>query len=186
MGTLIYSATVSINGYAADADGDFQWSAPSDAVFAVHLDRIRTVSTEVLGRKTYLPMDYWETDPDDFDTADEREFARHWRGINKVVVSSTLTRDDLNSDRARLIPDLSLDELRRIVDEAPGVVEIFGPTTAAEAIRAGMIEEFHFFVVPMMVGGGLRALPDGVRLGLRLVEHRTFANGVVHVRYRPR
>ncbi|MBA4024871.1 MAG: deaminase [Gordonia sp.] len=187
MGTLSYAATVSLDGYAADADGDFQWTGPSDAVFAVHLDRIATVTTEVLGRKTYAGMDYWENYPDDADSPEAaREFGRRWRGIDKVVVSTTMTPDELHSDRARLVSELSLDELRRIVDSATGVVEIFGPTTAAAAIRAGLVEDFHFFVVPKTVGGGLRALPDGARLDLDLVEHRIFDNGIAYLHYQPR
>jgi len=187
MGALYYSTTISLDGYVADADGDFQWSGPNDAVFAVHLARIAGVSTEVLGRKTFAPMQYWENfTADDDSTADEGEFARLWCGIDKVVVSSTLTADDLGTSRARLVPELPLADLRRIVDAAPGAVEIFGPTTAAAAIRAGMIDDFHFFVVPKVVGGGLRALPDDVRLDLSLVEHRVFDNGVAYLHYQPR
>ncbi|KWX65534.1 dihydrofolate reductase family protein [Mycobacterium sp. NAZ190054] len=187
MGTLSYAATVSLDGYVADADGDFQWSAPGDPVFAFHVDRMAEVSTEVLGRKTYVLMQYWETDPVDEDwTPAEKEFARRWRAIDKVVVSSTLTDDQLGSDRARLIPGLSLTELQRIVGDATGTVEIFGPTVAAAAIRAGLVEEFRFFVVPKMVGGGLRALPDDVHLDLRLVEHRIFDDGTALLHYSPR
>jgi dihydrofolate reductase len=186
MGKLSFDATVSLDGYVADADGDFQWSGPDDAVFAVHVERMAEVSTEVLGRKTFALMQYWETDPvDDVWGPSEREFARRWRAIDKVVVSSTLTRD-IESDRVRLVPDLSVDELRCIVDGASGVVEIFGPTVAAPAISAGLIEEFQFFVVPKVVGGGLRALPDDVRLDLKLVDHRVFDNGTTQLRYVPR
>jgi dihydrofolate reductase len=184
MGTLTYTATVSLDGYVADADGDFQWSAPGDAVFDVHVERMARVSTEVLGRKTYDLMRYWDTEPDgEVRSAAEREFARRWQGIDKVVVSSTLTHDDLGPDPVRLVPGLSLTELQQIVDAAPGVVEIFGPTVAAAAIRAGMVENFEFFVVPKIVGGGLRALPDDVRLELVLAEHRIFNDGVAYLRY---
>ncbi|MGX9670840.1 dihydrofolate reductase family protein [Mycobacterium sp. HM-7] len=187
MGALYYSTTISLDGYVADADGDFQWSGPDDAVFAVHLARLAGVSTEVLGRKTFALMQYWEDFTGDANsTADEVEFARGWRGIDKVVVSSTLTRADLGAIRARLVPELTLAELRRIVDDAPGAVEIFGPTTAAAAIRAGMIDDFHLFVVPKVVGGGLRALPDDVRLDLRLVEQQVFDNGTLYLHYQPR
>jgi dihydrofolate reductase len=186
MGILNYTATMSLDGYVADAEGDFQWSGPNDEVFAVHVDRMTEVSTEVLGRKTFALMQYWETDPDDeVWTPAEKEFARRWRSIDKVVVSSTLTQDDVKPGRDRLVPDLSLDELWRIVDGATGVVEIFGPTVAAAAIRAGLVEQFQFFVVPRMVGGGLRALPDNVHLNLRLAEHRVFDNGTAHLRYVP-
>jgi dihydrofolate reductase len=187
MGTLTYTATVSIDGYVADADGDFQWTGPTDEVFAVHLERMAEVSIEVLGRRTYALMGYWDTYPDAEDRPEaEREFARRWRDIDKVVASSTITGGELTSDRARIVPDLSLVELQRVVERAKGVVEIFGPTVAAEAIRAGMVEDFRFFVVPKMVGGGLRALPDEVNLDLRLAEHRIFNNGIAYLRYMPR
>ena len=184
MGILNFTATVSIDGYAADADGDFQWSAPNSAVFDFHVERMAEVSTEVLGRTTYALMQYWETDPDDeVWTPAEHEFARRWRGIDKVVASSTLTADEIGPDRARLVPDLSLADLGRIVDEAAGVVEIFGPTVAAAAIRAGMVEQFQFFVVPKVVGGGLRALPGDAYLDLKLADHRIFDNGTAYLRY---
>ncbi|MCX2933819.1 dihydrofolate reductase family protein [Mycobacterium sp. CVI_P3] len=184
MGKLNYTATVSLDGYVADAAGDFQWSAPNGAVFDAHIDRMATVSTEVLGRKTYTLMQYWETDPvDEVWTAAEWEFARRWRGIEKVVVSSTLMPDETGSGRVHLLSGLGLAELQQIVDDAAGVVEIFGPTVAAPAIRAGLVEEFAFFVVPKIVGGGLRALPGDARLDVVLVEHRTFDNGVALLRY---
>jgi dihydrofolate reductase len=184
VGILSYTVTMSLDGYAADAGGDFQWSAPSGPVFAAHVDRMAEVSTEVLGRKTFGLMQYWEIDPEGEEWAPaEREFARRWRDIHKVVVSSTLTHEEIKSDRVRLVADLSLVELQRIVDEAAGAVEIFGPTTAAAAIRAGLVDEFQFFVVPKAVGGGLRALPGDVRLNLSLAGHRIFDDGTAHLRY---
>ncbi|MFW0787247.1 dihydrofolate reductase family protein [Gordonia sp. CPCC 206044] len=187
MGTLGYTATISLDGYAADADGDFQWSAPNGSVFDAHVARMGEVSVEVLGRKTYLLMQYWNSAPDGEEwSSAEQEFARRWQAIDKIAASSTLTAADLGSDRDRLVPDLGLDELQRIVDNATGTVEIFGPTVAAPAIRAGMVGDFHFFVVPKIVGGGLRALPDDVRLDLRLVEHQIFDNGTALLRYSPR
>ncbi|MBB3605670.1 dihydrofolate reductase [Mycolicibacterium sp. BK556] len=183
MGKLSYDTTVSLDGYVNDADGDFQWSGPDDAVFAVHVERMADVTIEVLGRETFALMQYWETDPvDEVWGPAEQEFARRWRNIDKVVVSSTLT-SEIETDRVRLVPDLSLDELRRIVDSTAGIVEIFGPTTAGPAIRAGLVDEFQFFVVPKVVGGGLRALPDDVRLDLRLADHRVFDNGTAQLRY---
>ena len=183
----MFTANVSLDGYVADQNGDFQWTGPADEMFAMHIDRMAEVSTEVLGRKTHALMEYWENLPDTEDQpAAEREFARRWRGISKVVVSSTMAAGDLASDRARLVPDLSLAELQRIVEDAEGMVEIFGPTTAADAIRAGLVDEFRLFVVPKLVGGGLRALPDGVQLDLSLAEQRIFANGTAYLRYRTR
>lgn len=187
MGILSYTTSVSIDGYIADANGDFQWGAPDEAVFALHLARMAEVSTEVMGRKTYELMRYWETYPDGEEAVPgELEFAHRWKDIDKVVVSSTLTPAELGPEPVRLVPELSLGELQQIVDSVPDHVEIFGPTTAAPAIRAGMVRDFRFFVVPKMIGGGLRALPDGVHLDLRPAEHRTFDDGTAYLRYLPR
>ena len=145
------------------------------------------MSTEILGRNTYDLMRYWETYPDGADPSEaELEFARRWKDIDKIVVSSTLTPGELGTGPVRLVPELDVAAVRQIVDEARGNVEIFGPTTAAAAIRAGMVEDFRFFVVPKMIGGGLRALPDDVHLDLRLAEHRVFGNGTTYQRYLPR
>ncbi|ALG85445.1 dihydrofolate reductase family protein [Gordonia phthalatica] len=185
MGSLSYTATISLDGYAVDADGDFQWGAPTPEIFQVHLDRMHEVSTEVLGRNTYLLMKYWEAEPDDEEWADaEREFSRRWQALELIVASSTLTHDDLGSGTARLISDLTLPALEQIVADAAGEVEIFGPTTAAPAIVAGMVRDFRFFVVPKVVGGGVRALPDGARLDLKLVESTTYDNGFAYLHYR--
>ncbi|MFT0846326.1 dihydrofolate reductase family protein [Actinomycetaceae bacterium L2_0104] len=187
MGTLCYTATVSLDGYAADATGDFQWSAPGDEVFDFHVERMGAVSTEILGRNTYLLMKYWEAEPEGESwSAAEHEFARRWQSLERVVASSSLSPADLSPERTRLVPELGLAELRQIVEEAPGEVEIFGPTTASPAIRAGMVTEFRFFVVPKIVGGGLSALPGDTRLDLNLVEHRVFSDGAVYLHYRPR
>lgn len=125
MGTLSYTATMSIDGYVADASGDFQWSAPGDEVFRFHVERMAAVSTEVLGRNTYLLMKYWEAEPDDGSWSDdESEFARRWQQLERVVASSTLTPDDLAPERVRLVADLGLAELERIVRDAPGEVEM--------------------------------------------------------------
>lgn len=187
MGTLSYTATVSLDGYVNDADGDFGWSGPSDEVFDCHVERMAAVSTEVLGRNTYLLMKYWESAPQDGSWGPaEQEFARRWCAIERVVVSSTLTSADLAAERVRLLPGLDLAELQRIVADAPGEVEIFGPTTAAPAIRTGLVSDFRFFIVPTSVGGGVRALPEGVRLELDLVEHRVFGNRIAYLHYRAR
>ena len=186
MGTLSYTATVSLDGYVADADGNFQWSGPDDEVFRFHVERMAGVSQEVLGRNTYELMRYWYAKPDEEDWgADEREFARLWTELDHVVVSSTLTESDLVSPRDHLLPRLDLAELAQVVGDAPGEVEIFGPTTAAEPIRAGMVTDFRFFVVPKVVGGGLAALPEGARLDLELREHRVFG-GTTLLHYRRR
>lgn len=184
MGTLSYSTAVSLDGYVADASGDFQWSAPSEEIFAFHVERMAAVSTEVLGRKTYELMTYWNAEPpDDSWGPMEHEFSRRWRSIEHIVVSSTMGLDDLDSAQDRLMQDLSLGELERIMQSATGEVEIFGPTTARAAISAGMVTDFSFFVVPKMVGGGLAAIPDDASLDLSLTEHRIFENGTAYLHY---
>ncbi|WP_080795692.1 dihydrofolate reductase family protein [Corynebacterium pacaense] len=187
MGSLSFSATVSLDGFAADRDGGIDWTVPDADLFRLHVERMAAVSTEVLGRRTFLMMKYWDSEPGDGSWGpDEREFARRWRGIEKIAVSSTLTGAEVGSGGARLISGLTLPGLARIVEDAPGEVEIFGPTTAAAAIRAGMVRDFRFFVVPRVLGGGLRALPDHADLELRLVEHQVFGSGIVFLHYSSR
>lgn len=184
MGTLSYSTAVSLDGYVADASGDFQWSAPSEEIFAFHVERMAAVSTEVLGRKTYELMTYWNAVPSDDSWGPlEHEFSRRWQGIEHIVASKTMGTDDLDSEQDRLVQDLSLDVLEQIVQSAPGEVEIFGPTTASAAIRAGMVKEFSLFVVPKMIGGGLAAIPEGASLNLRLTQQRVFENGTAYLHY---
>ncbi|MBB1028724.1 dihydrofolate reductase family protein, partial [Dietzia sp. DQ11-38-2] len=117
---------------------------------------------------------------------DEHEFARRWQDLTHIAVSETMAEADLLSARDLLLPRLDPARLREIVDGAAGEVEIFGPTTASEAISAGMVDDFRFFVVPRVVGGGLRALPPGAELDLELVEHRVFDSGTVLLHYRRR
>lgn len=184
MGTLGYTATISVDGFVNDSDGDFRWSEPSEEVFRYHVERMATVSTEVMGRRTYELMTYWETEPVDGSwNLDEEEFARRWQALQLFVASSTLRESDLVSAGTRLVSDLSLAELERIVADAPGEVEIFGPTTAADAIQAGLVDDFRFFVFPQALGGGLRAIPKGYREPLRLVEQHVFSDGTVFLHY---
>ncbi|MBB4137376.1 dihydrofolate reductase family protein [Gordonia humi] len=184
MGTLSYVATMSLDGCITDADGDFGWTAPSPEMFDVHVERMREVSTEVLGRKTYDLIRYWTHLPADQPAA-HREFARLWRGLDKVVASSTMAADDLADPVDRLVADLTVADVREIVAEATGVVEIFGPTTAAAAMRADLVDRYRFFVVPVILGGR-PAIPADVHVDLELVHHEVFADGVVHVEYERR
>ena len=185
MGILSYAAVMSLDGYIADSDGDFQWATPSPEIFDAHLQRMSEVSTEIMGRKTYELMHFWDTYPDsDEATPAEKVFGRLWQHIDKIVASSTLSPTDMVADD-ELVPDLDVERVQRIGQEAEGVVEIFGPTTAADAIRAGLIERFEFFIVPIIIGGGLRAMPEGVQLDMQLIEQHTFDNGTVYLRYEP-
>ena len=148
-------------------------------------DRLAQVSTEVHGRRTHQLMAYWDAEPEPGAWGEaEHEWARLWAATDKIVVSSTLTPEQV-SPGARLVPSLGLDELEQVVRDAPGDVEIFGPTTAAPALRAGLVEEFRLYVVPKVVGGGLRAFPDDVDLDLELVEEGRL-DAVTYLRLRRR
>lgn len=187
MGLLNYTATMSLDGYIADEHGDFSWAVPTEEIFAVHLARMEEISVEILGRKTYQLMRSWDTEPAEAPwTPQERDFAQRWPTIDKVVVSTTLRQDKTVAARDRLVRHLSLADIRRIVNTtAGGIIEISGPTTAAEAIRAGIVNRFEFFLVPIILGRGLAALPSGMHRDLRLLQHQVFDNGTVYLRYEP-
>lgn len=187
MGSLSYTATMSLDGYVTDASGDFRWTAPTEEIFDYHLKRVAGVSTEVLGRKSYQLMTYWEGDPEEEEWGEaKREFADCWQTLDVFVASSTIEDDDLGPNTPTVVRDLTLEELERIVAGASGEVEIFGPTVASDAIRAGMVKNFHFFVSPRMLGGGLRALPLGADLAVDLVERHEFGDGTMYLHYRLR
>ncbi len=180
MGRLLVTALCSVDGYVADTEGSFEFAFPSAEVHQAVNDLERGVGTQLLGRRTYEIMTYWETASTDGDDA-EADFARIWVGADKVVFSTTLT--EVATPRTRLVPAFDAAEVRALVEESPHDVEIGGPTLATEAWRAGLVDEVRLFVVPAVVGGGLPALPDGVRAQLGLLGHRTFANGTVLLQY---
>lgn len=184
MGTLSYTATISLDGFVADTTGNFDFAAPSAEIFDVHVERSAAISTEILGRRTYELMTYWEAEPEGENWgAAETEFARRWRELDRFVASATLRSGDLGLG-ATLVPELDLADVQRIVDAASGEVEIFGPTIAAPAIRAGLVSELRLFLVPRILGGGLRALPVGAELTWDLAAERRFENGTVLLHYR--
>jgi dihydrofolate reductase len=180
MGELIYSAIGSLDGYIADADGRFEWAAPDEEVHAFVNELERPVGTFLLGRRTYEVLVPWETIDDPAPAM--RDFAQIWRAADKVVYSRTL--ETVSTARTRLERELDLEAVRRMKAEAERNLGIGGPELAAPAIRAGLVDELHLFLSPIVVGGGTAALPDGVRWELELVDERRFGNGVVFLRYR--
>src|SRR5699024_7109003 len=122
MGILTYAATISVDGYIADPQGKFEWAVPGDDVFALHVERIKHVTTEILGRRTYELMDYWEETPfQSGTTPDEQEFAQYWQQIEKFVVSTTLAKGQLSSNKAQLVRELPLAHIRRIIAATNGI-----------------------------------------------------------------
>ena len=183
MGRLIYSAIMSLDGYTVDAQGHFEWSAPDAEVHAAVNELFEPVGTQLLGRGMYDVLVAWETMPTGPDQEPAmNDFARMWRAADKVVYSSTL--GEASSARTRIERDFDPEAVQALVADAERDVSIGGPTLAAHAFRAGIVDEVHLFVSPVVVGGGTRALPDDVRLDLELVHEQRFAGGAVQLGYR--
>lgn len=177
---LRYGLSCSLDGYVVDGDGNFDWSEPSEDAHAYFNARTREVSTFVLGRRMWETMRVWDTMPaGESEVTDE--FAAAWREIDKIVCSDTLT--GLDAPRATLEPRLTAERLAEIVAASDGVVEVSGPTTAAVALRAGMVDEMDVRVLPYVAGSGVRLLPDGLRAELALVDTFVFDDGSVCLRY---
>jgi dihydrofolate reductase len=180
---LIYSAIASLDGYIADEEGKFDWAEPDEEVHAFANDLERTVGTHLYGRRLYETMAAWEH-PETFAGESQimLEFARIWQAADKVVYSTTLEK--VSSERTRIERSFDSDEVRRMKEEAERDLLVGGPNLAAHAVRAGLVDEYHLFVTPMVVGGGKQFLPDGVRFALELLDERRFGNGMLYLRYR--
>ena len=177
---LVYSVIASLDGYTADAEGKFDWAEPDEEVHAFVNELERGIGTYLYGRRMYETMVYWETVPLAGQSQPSRDFAEIWRAADKVVYSTTLTA--ASSARTRIEPLFDPEAVRALKQR--GDVSVGGPGLAASAIRAGLVDEYHLFVTPVVVGGGTAVFPDGVRAGLDLVDEHRFASGVVHLRYR--
>lgn len=184
MGNLIYSGITSLDGYVADEDGNFDWSVPDDDVHTFVNDLERPVGTYLYGRRMYEVMVAWETMPLDGQPPFIRDFAKIWRAADKIVYSRTL--QSVSSARTRIERGFDPEAVRQLKLSAAADLSVGGPELAAEAIRAGLVDEWWLLVSPVVVGGGKQVLPDDVRLNLELLDERRFANGVVHLRYRTR
>jgi len=182
MAKLIYSAIASLDGYVADEQGNFDWSVPDHEVHSFVNDLERPIGTYLYGRRMYEVMVAWETMRTSPDEPVMTDYARIWRAADKVVYSRTL--ESASSERTRVERAFDPDAVRAMKAEAERDLGIGGPHLAAEVIRAGLVDECHLLLCPIAVGGGNRALPDGVRWKLELVSERRFGNGVVHLHYR--
>lgn len=186
MARLVYTTITSLDGYVADADGRFDWCMPDEEVHSFVNELERGVGTHLYGRRLYEVMRFWESFEEEGPegSAAMREYAEIWRAADKIVYSRTL--DEPSTARTRIEWRLDPDVVRRLVDESDRDVGIGGPTLAGPVIRAGIVDEFHSLLAPVVVGGGTRALPDDVRLDLELVSERRFAGGFVHLHHRAR
>ena len=185
MARLIYSVIASLDGYVADENGNFDWAAPDEEVHAFVNDLERPVGAYLYGRRMYETMVYWETAHTDADQPPVvQDFARIWQAADKVVYSTAL--ETVSSARTRIERQFNPYEIRQMKAAARRDITVGGPTLTAEALKAGLVDECHVFVAPVVVGGGTRFLPGNVRLNLDLLDERRFRSGVVHLRYRIR
>jgi len=179
---LIYLAIASLDGYIEDETGSFDWAAPDDEVHAFVNDLEGHVGTYLYGRRMYETMRLWETASSGDDQPEAmRDFAEIWRAADKVVYSKTL--ESASTARTRIERDFDPEAVRQLKASAQGDLGVGGPELAAHAFRAGLVDECHLFLVPILVGGGKPALPDDVRLELDLLDERRFGNGTVFLRY---
>jgi len=179
---LIYSSIASVDGYVADEQGNFDWAAPDAEVHAFVNDLERSVGIYLYGRRMYDVMVAWETMPTEDQPDVIRDYAEIWRVADKIVYSTTL--ETAASDRTRIERSFESEAVRQLKQSAPRDLSVGGPGLAAHALAAGLVDECHLFVAPVIVGGGTRFLPEGLRLDLELVEERRFGNGTVYLQYR--
>jgi dihydrofolate reductase len=183
MAKLIYSMLMSLDGYTEDERGTFGWGAPEDEEVHSYVNELgRAFGTYLYGRRMYETMVYWETAhtvPDQPPVV--LEWARQWQAADKIVYSRTLT--EASSARTRIEHDFEPGAVRRLKAAAQRDLTVDGPELAGQAMKAGLIDELQMIICPVLVGGGKRFFPNGVRQSLELLEERRFRKGVVVLRY---
>ena len=179
---LIYSMSVSVDGFIADRDGEFGWGVVSDEQFRFHLEQVRELGGHLCGRRLYETMLVWETDPSLRDTEPGAAFADVWCAIPKVVFSRTL---DSVQGNARLAEASLAEEVAAALDATDKDVAIGGAGLAAQAVELGLVDELRMFRYPIIVGGGTPFLPPVTEaVSLDLIGTRTFGSRVIYERYR--
>ena len=183
MAKLIYSAITSLDGYVADKEGNFDWAAPSEDVHAFVNQLERSIGTYLYGRRMYETMASWETAHTRPESSPvELDYAEVWQAADKLVYSRTMA--DVSSARTRIEREFDPDSVRKLKESAGRDVSVGGAELAAQAIKDGLVDEYHLFINPIVVGGGTSALPDNIRLVLELLDEHRFSSGVVHLHYR--
>jgi dihydrofolate reductase len=182
---LIYSMTVSLDGFIAGPDGEIDWSAPDEELHRFHNQLVRELGAHLCGRRLYEEMLYWETAEQNPSAAEhELEFARIWKSIPKVVFSKTLEKVEGN---ARLAREGVGEEVARLKEQPGKDLAVGGAGLASNVIKLGLVDEYRLFVSPVVLGGGTPFFPAlEERINLELVETRTFGSRVVYLRYRRR
>jgi len=182
MPKLIYSAITSLDGYVADANGKFDWSQPDEEVHTFVNDLERPIGIYLYGRRMYEVMVYWDSAARFKDAPSYiQDYARIWQAADKVVYSTTL--DSVSSAKTRIAERFDPNGIRQLKDIADRDISIGGADLAGQAMKAGLVDDYHLLVSPVVVGGGHKALPDDIRMKLQLHDHQSFTNGVVHLHY---
>ena len=182
MARLVYANLTSLDLYVNDANGNFEWAAPDAEVHAFVNELEQPIAAYLYGRRLYEIMQVWDTMDTSSEPPEIADYARQWREADKVVYSASLS--EVTTSRTRLERSFEPDAVRALVRDAATDVAIGGPTLAAHAFAAGLVDDVHLFLNPVVVGGGTRALPDDVPLRLELVDEHRFTNGVVYLHHR--
>jgi dihydrofolate reductase len=185
MAKLIYSAIASLDGYIQDVEGKFDWAAPDEEVHGFVNDLERPIGTYLYGRRMYETMVYWETvDASSDQPSVSRDFTELWQAADKIVYSTSL--EAVSSARTRIEREFDPAAIRELKLAQQRDLTVGGSELAAQAFRAGLVDECQLFLMPVSVGGGTPALPHGVRLDLELLDEHRFRGGAVFLRYRAR
>jgi dihydrofolate reductase len=180
---LIYSAITSLDGYVADDNGNFDWAEPDEEVHSFVNDLELSVGTYLYGRRMYEVMSYWETVLESGSHPPfVEEYARIWQSAQKVVYSKSLQA--VSTSKTTLEREFDAEAVRQMKASATSDLSVGGPNLAAQALAAGLVDDCHLLMSPVVVGSGNRAMPLNTRLQLELVDERRFGNGVVHLHYR--
>jgi dihydrofolate reductase len=183
MAKLIYIINTSLDGYIEDASGNFDWSEPGEEDHDFYTGLLRNVGLHLYGRRMYEMMQVWQEPPADWPQP-MQDFARVWQDADKIVYSRTLTQ--AATPRTHIQREFDAEEVRQLKASSDRDLAIGGPELAAHAIAAGLVDEYHAVVWPVIVGDGKPWLPDDVRVDLELVEERRLGQGAVYLRYRAR
>ena len=183
MAMLIYMAITSLDGYVADEEGNFDWAAPDEEVHSFVNELERPIGSYLYGRRMYEVMSYWETADAVADLPSvEQDFAGIWQAADKIVYSRTL--ETVSTARTQIERAFDPHAVRQLKASAGRDISVGGPELAGQAIEAGLVDELELFVTPILVGGGNRSLPEGLRVTLELLDERRFGSGVVYLHYR--
>lgn len=182
MGKLIYLVTTSVDGYFEDEKGKFDWTTPSEEVLEFVDSVLSNVGTFLLGRRMFETLRIWETIPVDGSNEGMNRFAKIWKEANKIVYSNSF--ENVTTANTKIEHAFKPEELNKYINKSDKDFNIGGPQLASQAIKAGIIDEFHQIINPIILGGGSCWLPKEYQAGLELVELNKFKNGCVHIEYK--